>query len=197
MNTLASNNLRERKKTKTRLLIKQHALQLFLKNGYASTTVEQIAEAAETSPSTFFRYFPTKEELMFDDSFDEALEASFCSQPAGLNPVRALRNALQAAFTDISPEQAAIEQQRHQLIAATPELQARNMQEFIRNIDLLARLIAQRTGQQPDSLSVRTLAGALVGVLISATISARPDSESDRLARSDASLAQFEANLQF
>jgi transcriptional regulator GlxA family with amidase domain len=52
--------LRERKKTKTRAAIREHALRLFREQGYEATTVEQIAEAAEVSHSTFFRYFPTK-----------------------------------------------------------------------------------------------------------------------------------------
>jgi AcrR family transcriptional regulator len=49
--------LRERKKAKTRALIQEHAMRLFGEQGYGATTVEQIADAAEVSPSTFFRYF--------------------------------------------------------------------------------------------------------------------------------------------
>ena len=123
------------------------------------------------------------------------LVLSFRSQAPQLSPVQALRNALRDAFADVSAEQRAFEQQRHKLIASTPELQVRNMNELIRNIDLLAQLIAQRTGRRPDSLSVRTLAGALVGVLISATMTAQEEPESDHLALLDASLAQFEADL--
>jgi len=48
--------LRERKKIRTRETIRQEAFRLIEENGYAATTVEQIAEAAEVSPSTFFRY---------------------------------------------------------------------------------------------------------------------------------------------
>ena len=47
--------LRERKKAKTRALIQEHALRLFQQQGYDETSIEQIAEAAEVSPSTVFR----------------------------------------------------------------------------------------------------------------------------------------------
>jgi AcrR family transcriptional regulator len=60
--------LRERKKVKTRAAIQQHALRLVREQRYEATTVEQIADAAEVSPSTFFRYFPTKKAVaLYDD----------------------------------------------------------------------------------------------------------------------------------
>jgi len=62
--------LRERKKAKTRAAIRREAMRLFREQGYEETTVEQIAEAAEVSPSTFFRYFPTKEDVVLQDDFD-------------------------------------------------------------------------------------------------------------------------------
>lgn len=61
---------RERKVAETRRSILEHARRLFEAQGYAETTVEQIAAAADVAPRTFFRYFPTKESLLFAN-FDE------------------------------------------------------------------------------------------------------------------------------
>jgi AcrR family transcriptional regulator len=58
--------LRERKKMKTRQTIRREAFRLFDERGYASTTTEQIAEAAAVSASTFFRYFPSKESVLLN-----------------------------------------------------------------------------------------------------------------------------------
>src|SRR5579884_1838391 len=83
--------LRERKKAKTKAAIQHHALRLFQQQGYDTTTVEQIAEAAEISPSTFFRYFPNKEDVVLYDDFDPLIFAAFEAQPADLSPLEAMR----------------------------------------------------------------------------------------------------------
>lgn len=56
---------RERKAAETRSAILHAAQQLFTRNGFDETTVEQIAEAADIAPRTFFRYFPTKEAVLY------------------------------------------------------------------------------------------------------------------------------------
>ena len=63
-------SLRERKKAQTRAAIQTHALRLFREQGYDATTIEQIIEAADVSETTFFRYFPTKEDVVLQDDFD-------------------------------------------------------------------------------------------------------------------------------
>ncbi len=60
-----SKNLRERKKLKTRQALIDAATTLFLDKGFDATTADEIAEAAEISRSTFFRYFKTKEAVVF------------------------------------------------------------------------------------------------------------------------------------
>ena len=70
MTLTKSPGLRDRKKQKTRWSIQEHALRLFQEHGYDQTTVDQIAAAAEISPSTFFRYFKTKEDVVVQDEYD-------------------------------------------------------------------------------------------------------------------------------
>src|SRR6516164_6345541 len=95
--------LRERKKARTRAAIREHALRLFREQGYDSTTVEQIAEAAEVSPSTFFRYFPTKEDVVLQDDLDLVWMDAFRAQPPDLGPIAAMRTAVRAAFAGLAP----------------------------------------------------------------------------------------------
>ena len=100
----AQDSLRERKKARTRASLREHPLRLFREQGYQATTVEQIAAAAEVSPSTFFRYFPTKEDVVMQDDLDARLFAAFEHQPPEVGPVAALRAALlssvRSAFVD-------------------------------------------------------------------------------------------------
>ena len=60
--------LRERKKAATRKAIHDGAIRLFGEQGYAGTTIDQIAEAADVSRATVFHYFPTKESIVFGDA---------------------------------------------------------------------------------------------------------------------------------
>jgi AcrR family transcriptional regulator len=65
--------LRERKMMRTKEAIRSNALRLFLKRGFDETTIDEIATAAEVSPMTIFRYFPTKEDIVLTDDFDPML----------------------------------------------------------------------------------------------------------------------------
>jgi len=96
--------LRERKKAKTRAAIREQALRLFREQGYQGTTVEQIAAAAEISPATFFRYFPTKEDVVLQDDVDVLTMAAFDAQPPGLSPVAAVRAAAAATFAGLTED---------------------------------------------------------------------------------------------
>jgi AcrR family transcriptional regulator len=187
--------LRERKKAKTRAAIQEHALRLFQEQGYGATTVEQIAEAAEISPSTFFRYFPTKEDVVLWDDLDPALMAAFDAQPAGQSPIQALRGALRDVFSRLPPGELAQQLERARLIVAVPELRMRMLDQFAGIIDLLAELFGKRVGRRADEFAVRTYAGAVTGALLAAMFVAIKEPKPNFLALMDESLAYLEAGM--
>jgi AcrR family transcriptional regulator len=187
--------LRERKKARTRAAIREHALRLFREQGYQATTVEQIAEAAEVSPSTFFRYFPTKEDVVLQDDFDLITVEAFEAQPAGMSVIAAYRGAAAQMYNSLSPEELARFRESVELTLTIPEVRARALDEFAQAIDVTAQAIARRTGRAPDDPAVRNVAGALVGVVMSATMPWSSQPAEDMFERIDAGLAHLEAGL--
>jgi AcrR family transcriptional regulator len=187
--------LRERKKARTRAAIREHALRLFREQGYHETTVEQIAEAAEVSPSTFFRYFPTKEDVVLQDDFDVLGTEAFEAQPAELSPVAAFRAAAAQMFATLAPEELAQFRETTELALTVPEVRARAMDEFARTIDEIAAAVARRTGRAPDDFAVRNVAGAVIGVIMAATMPWAEAPSQDMFERIDAALAHLEAGL--
>ncbi|MFF0542708.1 acyl-CoA-like ligand-binding transcription factor [Nocardia thailandica] len=158
-------SLRERKKERTRRVIRQEAFRLFGEQGYTETTVEQIAAAADVSPSTFFRYFPSKEQVVLADDVDPIMLEAIEAQPADLAPLDALCAAIETVFDRMPAEGLAFERARFDLIRAVPELRGALVREQERNIEIVAAALAARAGRAPADFEVRVVAGALVGAL--------------------------------
>jgi AcrR family transcriptional regulator len=190
--------LRERKKARTRASIREHALRLFREKGYDDTTVEQIAAAAEVSPSTFFRYFPTKEDVVLRDDLDERILDAFERQPASMTPVAAVRAAMREAIETFTPAEWEEMREAAELNLTVPEIRARIMDELARTIDRMAEVLARRTGRPADDLAVRTYVGAVFGVMLS-VLSPSTYTPSDmgkqQFSRIDEALALLEAGL--
>ena len=188
--------LRERKKAKTHQAIQEAALRLFRAQGYEATTVEQIAAAAEVSPSTYFRYFPTKEDVVIHDALDPILFASFAEQPAELSPIQALRASMATVFGALTPEELALEFERQELIVAVPELRARMLDDLATTFRGFAEALAARVGRSADDLEVRAFAGAVLGAGIAVWLSG-PEGEqvSDFVKQFDAAMAYLDSGL--
>ena len=164
--------LRERKKIKTRQTIRREAFRLFDANGYAATTVEQIADAAEVSPSTFFRYFPSKESLLLADDLDPLVLAAFKAQPPELSPSQAIRRAYKDVLAHLSEEQLEFENTRQRLIFSIPELKAALYDEYYRTVTVMAEAMGDRIGRSAGDFEVRVFVGAMVGAMMAAYDSA-------------------------
>ena len=158
--------LRERKKLKTREAIRREAFRLFDENGYANTTVEQIADAAEVSPSTFFRYFPSKESVLLADDMDPIMLEALERQPRELSPMAAIRRAAEETFATMSEDQWEVERTRQRLIFSIPEIKSAMYDEYSRTIRIFTEALSRRLGRDRDDFELRAFAGALTGALM-------------------------------
>ena len=157
--------LRERKKIKTRQAIRAAAYRLFQEQGYDATTVEQIAVAAEVSPSTFFRYFPTKEDVVLTDEYDPLMEAALRARPADEPVVGSVREAATVLVRELVEEPGIREEmlQRLDLVLQVPAIRARMGENIQATCDLLAQCLARRSGRTDPDLETRVLVGAMLG----------------------------------
>jgi AcrR family transcriptional regulator len=187
--------LRERKKAKTRAAIQEHALRLFRDQGYAETTVQEIAAAAEVSPATFFRYFATKEDTVVLDRLDPLMIELFRAQPAELGPTDALRGAIRQSMETLTDDEWELESGRQRLVMNAPELRVRMLDQLYAGIDLLADLAAERTGRPSDDFAIRAWAGAVVGVVMATYELAAENSLPDYMATLDKAFAHLAAGL--
>ncbi|MEU5519306.1 TetR family transcriptional regulator [Streptomyces sp. NPDC047860] len=166
--------LRERKKLKTRRAIRDATYALIKEQGYDATTVEQIADRAEVSQSTVFRYFPAKEDIVLTDEYGALLEGLLRERPAD-EPVReslrrSIRKAITMALTD-SPEHGREEMLlRVRLMAELPQVRSRLMESLSVTGHRLCRALAERTGRHENDLEVRVYAVGLVGALLETMI---------------------------
>lgn len=122
------NGLRERKKTKTRGDIIKAATKLFVSKGFDQTTMDDIAEAAEVSRSTLFRYFGNKEAMVFphqDERLDIFIEI-VSERPADESPFATVRRGLLhlAEVFHSTREEMAVQ---HKIVTSSPHLQAREL----------------------------------------------------------------------
>ena len=162
-----ASGLIERNKQRTRRELAEAAAQLFLERGYPSTTVQDIAEAADVSPRTFFRYFPSKEDVITaiaSTTMDDAID-----HLAGHDQRESLRSVLTAMLTaSLAPVSEDPDSARafQVMLRDTPALRGRWLEEQRRNRDRLAEALAPWFGERDHPLAPHLVAGAALLVVI-------------------------------
>jgi AcrR family transcriptional regulator len=156
--------LRERKKLKTRRTIQHHALRLFAEQGYEQTTVEQIAAAAEVSPSTFFRYYPTKEDVVLDDGYDPVFYQAVRDRPAHEKPLVALHAAMMELMPQFVAEDGGDTRERLRLVLSIPALRGKIIQGVAESTRAIAAALAERAGRTTPEYEDEAVAAAYLGV---------------------------------
>lgn len=162
--------LRERKKQKTKLAIQREAMRLFEAQGYDETTIDQIAEAAEVSPSTFFNYFPTKEDVVFRDDYEQILFDIFVERPGGETLLVAMRRTLLEAMRGLIEREGDLMRARGRLALQVPALRARAWDDMTETQDRLSGMMAARLGADHGSFELKVFAGAFTGALYQASM---------------------------
>lgn len=162
--------LRERKKERTRVAIRQQALQLFREQGYDATTVEQIAAATDISSSTFFRYFPSKQSIVVVDEYPNRIVRAFDAQPHDMPLLQAMRTAIRSVLDDLSDADQRALRERNRLVTSTPELRTAAMDNLFLLMSRVCDSAAERRGCDPEGLELRAFAWMVHGVLAAASL---------------------------
>jgi TetR/AcrR family transcriptional regulator, regulator of mycofactocin system len=158
-----------RKRVTSRAGLEHVAFDLFDRQGFERTTVDDIARAAGIGRRTFFRYFPSKNDVPWG-SFDEELERMRLHLKA-LPPQMPLMEAIRVAIVDFNtfpPEQIPWHRRRMRLILRTPALQAHSTLRYAAWRQVVDEFVGERIGQRPDALAPRTLGYVALGVAIAA-----------------------------
>ena len=150
----APDGRRSRKKRQTRVAIEDAALSLFLEQGYEATTVDEITERADVSTTTFFRYFPSKAEVLLSDHGQQlpALHQAILGRPATESDLVAVRRAVQEEWVhSIDAERTAL---KARIVATSDALSGLSYQRGHRWLAVIADALAQRHGlDQADTRS--------------------------------------------
>ena len=140
---------------RTRQALIDAALELFAVRGYDSTTAEEIAGAAGVSPRTFFRYFPTKETVLFfgEYEFIRSFAGVYQSQSSALSEIDAVCNSFVVLAPGVARLRKRIELYQ-KAVASSPVLRGREQAHHEEHATTISRAIAGRRGfARPDAAS--------------------------------------------
>jgi TetR/AcrR family transcriptional regulator, regulator of mycofactocin system len=158
-----------RRRATSRAELEQVAFALFAARGFDATTVDEIAAAAGIGRRTFFRYFPSKNDIpwgAFEDELDR-MRVRLKACPPEVPLMDAIRIAL-IDFNQVAPAQVPLHRRRMELILRVPTLFAHSTLRFTAWRAVVAEFVAERTGRRPDDLAPQTIAHAVLGVAIAA-----------------------------
>jgi AcrR family transcriptional regulator len=158
--------LRERKKAQTRRALQDTAVALFARQGFDHTTVEEIADACDVSPRTFFRYFASKEDVLFATA-DERLRAlldALAARPPGEPPLRSMREAALQLVPDYTSHRDQLAT-RKRIVAETESLRSHGLERQLGWDDAVTEALRQRLPAGEESLELRLVASVASATL--------------------------------
>ena len=159
----AGPGLRARKRLSAMLRIQSVALDLFEERGFDAVTVEEVAEDSEVSPSSVYRYFGTKEQLVLWDELDRDLIELLREAVADEVPLDGVRRVVTAAIAGLTPQGERRLARRMRLVMATPSVEQASVAQSYTLAEQLGEVLAERLGRPAIDLEVQVFSHALVG----------------------------------
>ncbi|NEW40506.1 TetR family transcriptional regulator [Nocardia cyriacigeorgica] len=141
-------------------------MDLFEANGYDATTVEAVAAAAEVAPSTVYRYFATKEDLVITDEFDNVFFTELAEQPADSTVVESLRAALHSVTASMSQADMELGRRRTRLMLTEPGLRGATLTNLMTMERAIAEQITHQTGRAANDPEITWFTSAVVGIAL-------------------------------
>jgi AcrR family transcriptional regulator len=155
--------LRARKKQRMREQIIKAAFQLFERKGFEAVTVEEIAATIEISPRTFYRYFPTKEDVVLLRPDDSTVVRAMQQREPEETDVEFVARVMKAAIADRKADN---EAKMYRLIERTPALQAHLFQVTWEDQDVLAQELLRRSSRKAgDEFRARIVAHTVTNAI--------------------------------
>lgn len=161
---------RTAKKARTRRSLQEAAFRLFLERGYENTTVARIAEEAGVSHMTFFRHFPTKEDVVLQDEYDPMLEELVRAQPADAPPLDRVREAVRIGFGEVYARDRESLLRRCTLLLGVPALRARVADSMASSRAAFERGLSAPEERDAPPLWARAVAAACTSALSVAVV---------------------------
>ena len=137
------------------------ALELFERQGYEATTIDEIAAAADVSPRTFFRYFATKEEVALGDDLGPAILGLLAARPADEPMLESVRHVVADSLGLVSEDDREAPPGAMRIVYRTPSLRARRWEFQLEMGRISGATLAERRGLPPDDLGSRVTAAAI------------------------------------
>jgi AcrR family transcriptional regulator len=160
--------LRERKKQRTRQAIVEAATRLFAENGYAETTLAEVAEEAEVALSTIFNYFPGKPDIVFAllDSLIDSAQARVVERPEGETASHAVLAWVRDVLPDLEKPYSESIRRSTEIIESDADLVAAERLRGALLEDELALGFARDLGEDPPGVRSRMMAAIALGGMV-------------------------------
>ena len=159
----------QRRRDRTRNALTTAALELFRTRGYDATTVEQIADAADVAPRTFFHHFASKEEVLFGGHEERRKDViSTLEERLDAVPVWEAISSAMMTVVDAFEADTAFFRERAKLYAREPGLRAAVLSINDKLVNDIAEVVAAKLGCRPGDLTPRLIATLANGAMRSA-----------------------------